>query len=281
MSAFYSSARPGTYESSELTRGPWDPESQHAGPPAALIGREIERCPGIGSSASDRLVGRITFEILRPVPIAPLAVEAEVARPGRRVDMVVATLREAAGGEELISARAWRVRVSEVELPEGVASREARIARSDVGGRTGGAGPPPLGGIERDEAFFPTGSDAGYHTAIEYRFASGGFRETGPAVCWMRMRQPLVEGEDPSPLQRVLVAADSGNGISAALDFDRFLFINVDLSVHLHRMPSGEWVCLDSLTVPEPTGLGLADTLLLDEEGPIGRAAQTLLVAER
>src|SRR5262249_19900489 len=79
----------------------------------------------------------------------------------------------------------------------------------------------------------------------------------------------------------VLVAADSGNGVSAALDWQRYLFINVDLSVHLHRMPEGEWVCLDAVTYPEPDGIGMADTRLLDERGPIGRSLQTVLVADR
>jgi hypothetical protein len=77
------------------------------------------------------------------------------------------------------------------------------------------------------------------------------------------------------------VAADSGNGVSSALDWRRYLFINVDLSVHLHRLPVGEWVCLDAETFPEANGVGMADTRLLDERGQIGRAAQTLLVAER
>ena len=116
---------------------------------------------------------------------------------------------------------------------------------------------------------------------MEYRFATGSFLGSGPATAWMRMLHPLVEGEEPSPLQRVLIAADSGNGISSTLDFRRYLFINVDLTVHLHRMPAGEWVCLDSLTVPEPTGVGMTDTMLFDERGPIGRAAQSLLVRER
>ena len=116
---------------------------------------------------------------------------------------------------------------------------------------------------------------------MEYRFVSGAFLEPGPATVWMRMRHPLVAGERPSPLQRVLVAADSGNGVSAALDWRRFLFINVDLSVHLHRLPAGEWVCLDAITLPEPNGVGIADTALFDEHGPIGRAAQTLLVDSR
>ena len=74
------------------------------------------------------------------------------------------------------------------------------------------------------------------------------------------MRAALVAGEQPTPLQRVLIAADSGNGVSATLDWSRYVFINVDLTVHLHRLPAGEWVCLDAITVPEPTGVGLADT---------------------
>jgi hypothetical protein len=97
----------------------------------------------------------------------------------------------------------------------------------------------------------------------------------------MRMRQPLVEGEEPSPLQRLLAAADSGNGVSATLDWSRYRFINVDLTVHLHRPLAGEWVCLDAITIPEGDGVGLADTALYDERGPIGRAAQTLLVDRR
>ena len=97
----------------------------------------------------------------------------------------------------------------------------------------------------------------------------------------MRMRHPLVAGEEPSPLQRVLTAADSGNGVSSTLDWTRYLFINVDLSVHLTRLPTGEWVGLDAITIPEPTGIGITDTALFDERGPLGRATQTLLVSER
>lgn len=280
--AFYAPTDSG-FSSSELTRGPWDGQTQHAGPPAALLAREIERCPGIGAEPADRLVGRITFEILRPVPIGPLLAEAAVERPGRRVDMVAATLRSGQGeGKELVRARAWRVKAGEVGLPDGVAGDDPGSPAARAGRPSGSTQPPPgpheLTGAD---AFFSTGYDVGYHTAMEYRFAQGGFLERGPAICWMRMGTPLLEGEEPSPLQRVLVAADSGNGISVTLDFERYLFINVDLTVHLHRMPAGEWVCLDSITIPERNGLGISDTLLADEVGPIGRACQTLLIAER
>jgi hypothetical protein len=263
------------YAPTELTRGPWDPDSQHAGPPAGLLGREIERLDGEG----ERQVGRITFEILRAVPIAPLRVEARVARPGRSVDLVEASLTDSDG--EVIRATAWRLRSTAIELPAGLSSVDGPglIGTSPSTLRPGFV--PP--GVEeaRPGTFPPTGHDVGYHTAMEYRFVRGDFGIPGPALVWMRMRQPLVAGEEPSPLQRVLVAADSGNGVSATLDWGRYLFINVDLTVYLHRPLAGEWVCLDSITIPEPLGTGLADTALYDGRGPIGRAAQTLLIDER
>jgi hypothetical protein len=241
---------------SELTRGPWDPGAQHAGPPSALLGRAIE-APG-------RQVGRITIEILRPVPIAPLTVAHRVVRPGRAVELVEAVLAEA-GGErrELARALAWRLRPQDGVEP-------------------GDPGPPPPGpDAGREVPFFATGQDAGYHTAMDVRFLEGAFTEPGPAVVWMRMRQPLVAGEPPSPLARVLVAADAGNGVSATLDYRRFLFINTELTVHLVREPAGEWVCLDAVTRLGAPGLGMAETVLSDERGRIGRGAQTLLVRPR
>jgi hypothetical protein len=263
------------YVPTELTRGPWDPESQHAGPPAALIGREVARLDG----GSERGVGRITYEILRPVPIAPLTVTVRVARPGRTVELLEASLADEEG--EVIRARAWRLRTGEVDIPGGLSSEDGpgSLGTSPSTLRPGFAPPGP---DEAQSGRFPdTGQDVGYHTAMEYRFVHGGFDEPGPAVAWMRMRVPLVEGEDPTPLERVLVAADSGNGVSSTLDWDRFLFVNVDLSVHLHRPPVGEWVCLDAITIPERSGIGIADTALYDKLGPVGRADQTLLVAER
>jgi hypothetical protein len=258
-SAFYAPGA-GDYLAAELTRGPWDPGAQHAGPPAALVGREIERL----EDAEEFQIGRITFEIMRSIPIGPVSVEAKVVRPGRSVQLVEASLGNDDG--ELMLARAWRLRKAKVDLPAEAIAVSAPL-RGPEQGSSGG--------------FFPTGQEVGYHTAMEWRSVSGGFLEPGPATVWMRMRAPLVEGEEPTPLQRTLVAADVGNGISAVLDWARFLFINVDLTVHLERMPEGEWVCVDAVTLPQPNGVGTAESVLSDERGRIGRAAQTLLVAER
>lgn len=247
------------FHATELTRGPWDPGAQHAGPPAALLGYAIERL----ADAERFMVGRLTFEILRSVPIAPVTVEARVVRPGRRVQMVEAEL--AVEGEVLMRARGWRLAIEPVELPD-LPEPEPAPA------------PPEAA---REAGFFPTGQEHGYHSAMEVRFLEGAFLEPGPAKVWLRMRQPLVAGAPATPLQRVLVTADVGNGVSAALDFRRYLFINVDLTVQLERLPAGEWICVDAVTLARPQGVGTAESVLLDAEGRIGRALQTLLVSER
>jgi hypothetical protein len=98
-----------------------------------------------------------------------------------------------------------------------------------------------------------------------------------------RLAQPHVVGEHRAESQAAhhLIAADVGNGISAAVDFHRFLFVNVDLTVQLERLPEREWVCVDAVTLPQPRGNATAESVLSDERGRLGRALQTLLVAER
>jgi hypothetical protein len=248
------------YLATELTRGPWDPGAQHAGPPSALLGREIE-----GLVGSDELqVGRVVFEILRPVPIGPVRVESRVLRPGKRVQLVEASLSGEAG--EVMRATAWLLRKSELDLPEGAVADDT---------------PPPGPEQGWTPEFFPTGQDVGYHTAMEWKAVAGAFLEPGPATVWMRMRHPLVAGEEPTPLQRALIAADVGNGISAVLDWRDYVFINVDLTVHFERMPEGEWVCVDAVSRPHRNGIGTAESELFDQRGRIGRAAQSLLIARR
>jgi hypothetical protein len=251
--AFYE-PKDGQFIPSELTRGPWDPGAQHAGPPSALIGRALERC----QPREGMRFGRIAIDILGPVPLAPLTVDARVVRPGRSVELLSASLSGPDG--ELMRASAWRVAAGNERLTDDEASL-----------------PGPEQGSDRD--FFPTGEEFGYHTAMEYRFIKGAFLVPGPATVWMRQRGPLVAGEEPSPLERLLVVADVGNGISAVLDWREFLFINTELTVHLLRPPEGEWIGVDAVTRLD--GIGLAESVLYDERGRIGRGAQTLLVRQR
>jgi Thioesterase-like superfamily len=209
------------FVATELTRGPWDPGAQHAGPPAALLGRAIERFGPRG----DVQVARVTFEILRQVPIAPLEISTTLLRGGRSVEVVGASLHH--DGTEVMRATGVRIRTI-----EGPSHPEEPGGPFDPGpGADTGTLEVPVGPEQgKPLRFFPTGYKVGYSTAMEWRFVKGAFLEPGPATVWMRMRHPLVPAEEPSPLQRVLIAADSGNGVSSLLDWRHWLFINPDLA---------------------------------------------------
>jgi acyl-Coa thioesterase superfamily protein/acyl-CoA thioesterase superfamily protein len=244
--AFFVPVGNGRFRATEHTTGPWDPRHQHAGPPSALLAGALD-------TRADMVLARITLEILAPVPIAEVEVVTEVERPGRSVELLAGELR--VDGKPLVRARAWRMRPSSV-----------RVASAYV--------PPPLPGPQADDF-----GHFGYARAIEFRYATGGWRDMGPAQVWTRLRIPVVEGEAPTPLQRIMVVADSGNGVSAALDWNTHLFINTELSVHFLRPPEGEWVCLDARTEVEQAGL--ATSVLSDRTGPVARGAQSLFVATR
>ena len=202
-------------------------------------------------------VARLTFDIARPVPIAVLEVTTAVVREGRSVMVVQAAI------EPYMRCTALLIRASAELAPDVDAGQRLRLDDAV------------------SKPFFPVPYEVGYHSAMEVRFSAGSFVEPGPATAWMRMRVPLVAGEEPSPLSRVLVAADSGNGVSSVLDFQKYVFVNPDLTVHLVRYPAGEWVCLNAATSIDGDGIGLADTGLHDEQGQLGRAVQSLLVGPR
>ena len=255
--AFYEPAGDGRLVATPLTRGPWSPDAQHGGPPAGLLGRALERC----DPRPDARIARATFDFLRPVPLGPLTVEARVVRPGRRVALLGATL--SADGVEVMRGHAWRIRT----LPLGV--EETRRPA-----------PSPPDTADGSADYLPV-ADVGYHTGMEWRFVAGDWRSLGPSIVWLRMRVPLVAGEDPTPLQRVLVAADCGNGVSAMVDYGTHVYINPDLTVALHREPTGDWVALDASTSISSDGIGQASSVISDREGVIGRGHQSLLIDPR
>lgn len=258
MEAFYQPLGDGRYRATGATAGPWDPGSQHGGPPAALLGRAFERT----SPRDDLRVARVTVEILGPVPVGELTVRARVARPGRRVELLEAAVE--AGGRDVLRAAAWRVAAGD-DRAEPVPAPGA---------------PPPRPGPQ-PQRFWAGVEGFGYGDAIEWRFAEGSFDDPGPASVWTRARIPLVPGEELSGLCRALLVADSGNGVSASLDPTRWWFINPDLTVLLHRHPVGAWVCLEARTVIDAGGVGMAESVLSDDHARVGRGLQSLLVAPR
>jgi Thioesterase-like superfamily len=259
--AIYLPEGPGRFAPTELARGPWDPDAQHGGAPAALIARAIEHV----ESLVPMDVVRVTYEFLRPVPLAPLELRTRVLRDGKRVQLAEAVLL--ARDVEVTRAVALRIRRAAVAVPD------AELE------------PPPHGGPDGSAPISMPAFEAGPATfardGMEVRFAQGAFADVGPAFAWFRLRVPLVAGEDPSPLQRLAAAADFGNGIATAVSWATHVFINPDLTLYVERLPAGEWVGLDASTRVAGAGVGISDSALYDEDRRLGRAQQGLYVAER
>ena len=248
----------------DYSRGPWSPIALHGGPVAALLARTAE-VAGDDGAQIEWLPARLTVELLRPVPLEPLRADGVVVRPGRKVQLVDAFLRTV-DGTDVASARLLRVRHEHVPAPV----------------TTGGLTPPPgPDTVPGEEHFDRYEYDAFHSHGVEHRFVGGDFFAPGPATDWIRLRVPVVPDEPPSPLQRVCAAADFGNGVSRVAEFTELTFINPDLTIHLHRPPAGEWVCIDAVTWMEDQGLALAESRLWDERGPIGRSLQSLLIDRR
>ncbi len=265
----------------EQARGPWDPRALHGGAPAALMTTAFERFePG-----AQLLIARLGFEFLRPIPLAPLALSVRVVRPGRRVQELAGELTAAdpeSGAEQLV-CRASALRVQ--AIPDDVAAAAsaapaATYTDADADAPGDRALPPPEAGKPVRFSLDGSGESSFAATAMEMRFLDDP-RALGPARVWMRLRHPLLAGDALTPLARLAATADFGNGVSAALPFERFLFINADLAIHLQRQPQGEWIGLDARTLLRGGGTGLAESVLHDMHGAVGRAFQTLVVEPR
>ncbi|HYM45862.1 MAG TPA: thioesterase family protein [Solirubrobacteraceae bacterium] len=259
--SIFTPAGGGRFEPTKHARGPWDRGALHGGAPAALIARAFERTqPG-----AELPVARLAFEFLKPIPFAKLGVETEIVRRGRRVQELAAELR---AGEELV-CRASALRIQPV--PEGLPSSGPQPAEQLPG--------PERGKVTR----FALNRDAGTSlatTGMEMSWLDDPWA-LGPGRVWMRPRQPILPGEEASPLVRLVATADFGNGVSAELPFDEYLFINADLTIHLWRRPRGEWIGLDARTLLSEGGTGTTESVLHDTNGAVGRAFQTLVVQPR
>lgn len=251
----------GRYRAGPATGGPWDPALQHGGPPSALLVAAAERLAAEQAGRTEPTVLtalRIAVEFVGPVPIGDVDVRASVVRSAR--SGVLADVRLVGSGRDCLHARVWLIRDADTS--------SAAAGVPDVGTAVP-SGLPGLG------ASFP------YGESVEWRAVTGSIDVPGPSVMWARPRLRLLDGREPSGLQRAALIGDSASGISSALDWSSWSFLNVDLDVHLARPLHGEWVHLDAATQLGPTGSALARSTLSDVHGAVGCTAQTLLVAAR
>jgi Thioesterase-like superfamily len=257
--AYYLPRGNGRYEPTSATESPWDRKAQHGGPPAALLAHAIDQ-----TVEGAMRIGRISLDFLGPIPLREVVVEVSPIRPGRRVRLTEA--RMSVDGRVAVTARAWHI-ATDGQPP---ASSKEQIA------------PPPVPSRPTPQHFYPDlDDDWGYGRSIEWRFTRGGFDSFGAAEVWTRVRLPLIEGVALTSQDRVLIAADSANGLSLSLPMERWFSIPPTMTATLLRPPAGEWVYMACRTHLTVDGVGLAHADMFDPQGFVGEVAQPLLVQRR
>jgi len=248
---------------------PWGPKVLHGGPPAGLLARTIEHA----TPDPELQVARLTIDLLRPVPKAPLTTETRVVREGKRIAVLEASLL--AEGVEVSRASALLLRRSDVALPTHVLPPPRWVASHE------GVPATSIGSVLTAEGKVPPsrfGELKGFHTTVEVRRVAG---EGGRGTAWIRIPVPFVAGEETSPLVRLAATSDFGNALGYIRPAESVGFINADISLHLHRLPEGEWICLEAQSCAQEYGLGLVESVVHDTHGPIGRVTQALIVNQR
>ena len=249
-----------------LCTGPWDPDAMHGGPPTVLCGRFLA---DHGAGADEFHLARLTVELVRPVPLAPLTVTVTETRPGKRIQLLDAVVTDDQG-VEVVFARGMRIRRHDNGVDEDALDQPGPL---DV--------PPPEASTPYGHGY-PLEPGGFYMDAFEIRSTDGrSFGELGASACWFRPLAAAFAGEEVSPLDRALAIADFGNGISNIIDMTTHVYINPDLTVNLHRLPIGEWLVSDAVTHARADGFGTATAVLGDRHGRIGIANQSLMVAAR
>ncbi len=243
---------------SPFAAGPWDPSMQHGSPPAALAVWAAER---IAAPVAMR-VARVTVDLMRPVPVAPLSIESEVLREGRKIQLCA--VRLLARGVVVVSATVLKVKAQAQPLPSDAVTP-----------------PVELPGPDQSRVEPADFSSSPFVTGMSLRAARGRFGSPGPGAIWYRVDRPIVEGAPVSQAMRAMAAADFCNGTSPVLDFREWTFLNADLTVNFSREPVGEWVLVDAETWIGPDGAGLAMARLADVGGYFGRAVQSLVIEKR
>lgn len=246
-------------EPTGLARGPWHPNAQHGGAPAGLLAQTaIEAIDD-----PTFVLQRFTLDILKPVPIEPLSVMCS-NDGGRSVQ---------------------RVRLELIHDGRPLCVAHVLFGRSDSSGGLKTKAPAtrlkPVSESTPDVVHIPgTDPDAQtfHYRALESRLAAGSVERQGPAAAWFRFRYPLIGDNDCGAAAQAVAIADLGNGISWSVPLETHSFASTDLTVNLWRRPATEWIGVDSATRISPYGHGCTLSYLYDENGPIGVAAQTLLV---
>lgn len=250
----------GVFDTTRATTSPWDPRSQHGGPPAALLARAVEQLRPDEAMP----IARITSDMLGPIPQGRIRVEAEIVRPGKKIEFAAARMFAGENLDRLVvSATVWRKLIATGSTAEQETPAPAPAT----------VGPQP-------QTYFPgIGEDWGYGNSLELRFVEGGLGQPGASSVWARLRIPLVASEQTAPVQRLAVLADAANGVSAPLAYPDWIFIPSTMTLTVNRPPRTDWMNLTARSYVSDSGSGLTTGEMYDEAGLVASVNQPLLIA--
>lgn len=243
------------YKPTPHVGGAWATDEQHFSPLGGLIVHAIDRY--LAAQPDNGLVlSRISFDILGRLALDECEVRVETVRPGRTIELVEAVVLMA--GRPVVRARGWLL---------------GSFDTSAVAGGGADALTPP-------EALSPWPMASvwpgGYIASLDVRPLAP--PQPGRTTAWISTDLDLVAGQTASPLASYVALVDTANGIAVRQSPTAWMFPNVDLTVHLHRQPEGNWTGLDTTVTFGPTGQGITSTVLHDVSGPVGHAQQMLTV---
>lgn len=238
-----------------MASGPWMAGALSGSAVGPLVAALLESV----SMPAPMAFARLSIEFLRPVPMAPLEPVVSVVREGRKQQVLRLELR--ADGKEVIHATAVRLR-----LDGSVATASsARVFQ-----------PPP--GLRFDPR---VGGDNGFMELLDSAVLRHNDFGPGISEAWLRYRGEVLEGEAVTPFVRAAMFADFGNGLAPIVDPAHFMYMNADITLHLARMPRGDWMHLQARTVDGGAGVAMVGVELADAEGHVGWAHQSLLLERR
>ncbi|MDQ1249984.1 MAG: hypothetical protein QG597_4361 [Actinomycetota bacterium] len=251
------------FEPTVHTASGWGPNMQHGGPVSGLLTRAIERHQRPGTRIS-----RVTVEILGVVPLSPVRVRSWSERPGRRVELLQAAMQaQDPDGQwrSVATAAAWQL----ATRPTGHVAHHADPALHR-----------PV--LDRpDDSGLDDAWRTGFVNALDWHIDIPAGQPGLPTIAWLRFNRPLVHGEEPTDLQRVIAIADIANGVGARLDARQWTFLNTDLTVCLFDPPTGPWIGLQAETSIGHDGIAMSSAVIHTSTGPVGRLTQNVLVQPR
>lgn len=251
--AYFERIGPDSFLPTRHTGGAWNPKEQHIAPAIGLLAHVLELdCKRRGL---DFKVGRLSYDILGPIPLEPMVADVQVIRPGRTIELVECSLSHQQ--RPALRLRAWLMQSNDTD----------HIAGTHF---------PVIEHRENMPPWDPTSIWPGdFIKSVEVRRI---LTEPGRATYWARSLQPLLDGEPVSPFARAVGLFDLTNGMAVRAAPREIAFPNLDLTAHLFGEPTGEWLGFDTRVSFGTNGLGLTSSIIHDEGGPIGIINLTLTV---